>query len=209
MSRDEDQRGGPEIDVRHADPDRGYVEPGSSGADGVPFSEVQGRRSVDVLLQVMTQDLVTLSGQADLKASILITAASIVISVSLSATRYKEVRWSVVVLSVFAVLALANAILAVLPRGRPTRVGAGQPAMPYNALYFAHAASVPADDYVRDIAGICRDDASLYEAITRQVHALALHLERRKFGHLRRAYAWFLSGFIAAGLAQLITFAVR
>jgi hypothetical protein len=56
---------------------------------------------------------------------------------------------------------------------------------------------------------VCRNDASLYEALTRQVHALSSHLERRKFGHLRRAYAWFIAGFVAAGLAQIITVAVR
>jgi hypothetical protein len=183
---------------------------GTDGASGaVPaFAEVRGRRSVDVLLQVMTQDLVILSGQADLKASILITAASIAVSVSLAATRYQEVRWAVGTFSVFAVIALANAIFAVLPRGKPTRAGQGEPATPFNPLYFAHAARVGADDYVRSVAGICRDDATIYEASARQVHALAYHLEHRKFVHLRRAYAWFLAGFFAAGLAQLITLAV-
>jgi len=199
-----------EVDVRtdsSAEPDR--PTPGEGAASRGVFFDVRGRRSVDVLLQVMTQDLVTLSGQADLKASILITASSIVVSVSLAATRYKEVRWSVATLSLFAVIALANAILAVLPRGKPIRAGAGTPATPYNPLYFAHAAAVRADDYVQEMAEICRDDAALYEAVTRQVHALAFHLENRKFAHLRRAYAWFLSGFVAAGLAQLITLAVR
>jgi Family of unknown function (DUF5706) len=209
MSQDEDQRTGPDIDIRRGVRDGQDLETGLSATASAPFSDVQGRRSVDVLLQVMTQDLVILSGQADLKASIMITAASIVVSLSLNATRYKEVRWSVATLSLFAVVALANAILAVLPRGRPTRVGAGHPATPYNALYFAHASEIPVDDYVREIAGVCREDASLYEALTRQVHALSVHLERRKFAHLRRAYAWFLSGFIAAGFAQLITLTVR
>jgi hypothetical protein len=186
----------------------------ATGADGWggaprPFAEVSGRRSVDVLLQVMTQDLVTLSGQADLKASILITAASIAVSVSLAATRYKEVRWALGTLSVFAVVALANAIFAVLPRGKPTRAGQGRPVTTFNALYFAHAARVDVDDYVRSVAEICRDDAAIYEASTRQVHALAFHLEHRKFAHLRRAYAWFLAGFVAAGLAQVVTLAVR
>ena len=196
MSQHGEQYAGPDIDT-------------GRGAPPSPFDGVQGRRSVDVLLQVMTQDLVALSGQADLKASIMITAASIVISVSLSAVRYNEVRWSVATLSVFALVALANAILAVLPRGRPTRVGAGQPVTPYNPLYFAHAAGVGVDDYVREIADVCREDATLYEALARQVHALSFHLERRKFGHLRRAYAWFIAGFVAAGVAQLITVAVR
>ncbi len=41
------------------------------------------------------------------------------------------------------------------------------------------------------------------------MHALAFHLEHRKFAHLRRAYAWFLAGFVAAGLAQVVTLAVR
>ena len=185
----------------------------ANGADGpsspVPaFAEVKGRRSVDVLLQVMSQDLVVLSGQADLKASILITAASILVSVSIAATRYKQVRWAVGTLVVFAVIALGNAIFAVLPRGRPTRAGQGEPAAPFNPLYFAHAARVDVDAYVQSVAGICRDDAAIYEASTRQVHALAYHLEHRKFVHLRRAYAWFLAGFVAAGVAQLIMLAV-
>jgi hypothetical protein len=178
---------------------------GPAAGNGEPFDDVKGRRSADVLLQVMTQDLTTLSGQADIKASILITAASIVVSVSLTATRYKEVRWALATLSVFALVALANAILAVLPRGKPIRAGEGIPATPFNPLYFAHAARVDSDAYVETMAGVLREDASIYEAVTRQVHSLAYHLEHRKFAHLRRAYAWFLSGFVAAGVAQLIT----
>jgi hypothetical protein len=57
--------------------------------------------------------------------------------------------------------------------------------------------------------GGLRDDATIYEAAARQIHSLAYHLEHRKFAHLRRAYAWFLGGFLAAGVAQLITLAVR
>jgi len=222
MSGPEEQRRGPDLDLRDgptpvvggapvetARVEGGRVDGAAAAAPVSPFAGVTGRRTVDALLQTMTQDLVALSGQADLKASIMITASSIVVSVSITATRYSQVRWSLVTLSVFAVAALANAILAVLPRHRSTRVGVGSPPQPVNPLYFAHAATVGADDYVRQIAGICAADATVYEAITRQVHALSFHLEHRKFRHLRRAYAWFVTGFVAAGIAQLVILAVR
>lgn len=47
-----------------------------------PLAQVVGRRSVDYLLRNTRQQLVALTGQADLKASIVITAASLVLSIS-------------------------------------------------------------------------------------------------------------------------------
>ncbi len=172
------------------------------------FADVEPRRSVDVLLQVTMQDLVALSGQADLKASIMITAASIVLSVSFAAIRYSSVRWGLGTLMVFALVALAMAILAVLPRGTPTRPGVGMPANPFNPLYFAHAATVSPDEYVDRLGALCADNALLYEGMSRQIHALSVHLETRKFRYLRRAYACMLAGFVFAIAAQLISFAV-
>jgi hypothetical protein len=153
------------------------------------------------------QDLVALSGQADLKASIMITAASIVLTGSIATIRYAKVRWGLGTLMAFALCALAMAILAVLPRGTPTRPGAGVPANPFNPLYFAHAATVPADDFVQRLGDLCTDDSRLYEAMAQQIHALSVHLEVRKFRYLRRAYALLLAGFALAGVVQLISLA--
>jgi hypothetical protein len=51
-------------------------------AQADPLSGVVARRSVDYLLRNTQQQLVALTGQADMKASIVITAASLVLSIS-------------------------------------------------------------------------------------------------------------------------------
>ena len=67
-------------------------------ADPGPFADVASRHTTDYFLLGLQQQMVQLTGQADLKGSIIITAASIVVSVSATQFSDPELRWSLVTL---------------------------------------------------------------------------------------------------------------
>src|ERR1700710_827064 len=86
------------------------------------FGKVTERNTADVMLRTAQQHHVSLSAMADTKASIIITVSSIVLTLSLGKVDQPELRMSVVTLTVFTLMALLLAILAVLPKYRPLRL---------------------------------------------------------------------------------------
>lgn len=167
--------------------------------DGGPFDAVRGRRTVDVLLQSSTQDLVTISGQADLKGSILVTASSLVMSIAITNLDQTSLRPGLLTLMAFCVPALILAALAILPAGRRKRTEPEK-----NPLFFAHAVDIPRPTYVAELARICEDDASVYEAIAAQIHDLSVHLELTKFRYLRWGYVALVMGLVASSMVQAV-----
>ena len=81
-----------------------------------PFGDVRGSHVVDYVLRNVHQQLVALSSQADLKANIMITVTSILLSLSLTHLDSGRLRWSAITFSGFLLLALVFALLSVLPK---------------------------------------------------------------------------------------------
>jgi len=90
---------------------------------GRPFTEVRARRAVDELLRNVQQALVAYTGQADLKANIVITTSSLVLTIV--ATRWSEhsLRPGLSAVAVGTLLALLTVITVVIPKFRLPRKG--------------------------------------------------------------------------------------
>jgi hypothetical protein len=86
-----------------------------------PFDGVQARGSVDYMLRTTKQQLTDLSGQADLKASIVMTTSAILTSVAAARLDNESVRWSLVTLMVGLLVAMLCAVFSLVPTFR-TRV---------------------------------------------------------------------------------------
>jgi hypothetical protein len=159
------------------------------------------RGSADTMLRNLQQQLVSVTGQADLKASIIITASSI--SLSLVATRVNEsrLRPGAITLGVFVLAALCFAIFAVLPK---YQVKGDPPVGQFNPLFFGHVALLSHDAYEKAMHEIIGDEDRMYTAILSDLHAQSTYLLRRKFRPLRWAYLSLLLGFLAGSAAQVI-----
>src|SRR5262245_50342124 len=83
-----------------------------------PFDHVEGRSSIDYMLRTVQQQLVDLSGQADLKASIVMTTSAILTSVAAARLEHESVRWSLVTFMVILLVAMLCAVLAIVPTFR-------------------------------------------------------------------------------------------
>src|SRR5580765_2242650 len=86
-----------------------------------PFAEVRARRSVDELFRNLQQALVSYTGQADLKANIVITTSSLVLTIV--ATRWSDhtLRPALGAVAIGVLLALLSAITVVIPKFRLPR----------------------------------------------------------------------------------------
>jgi hypothetical protein len=186
-------------------PDEPGARPlGSPGARDEMLDDVVARRSVDYLLRNTQQQLVALTGQADLKANIVITASSLVLSIAATQWDRDSLRPGLFTLAAGMLIALVAAILAVLPKfplKRSVRLSWREDA---NSLFFGDFVQVPPDVWIEHMHGVLRDDAQLYRAILLDLHAQGDYLVRKKYKLLRVAYVSFLAAFVVTALVQLI-----
>jgi Family of unknown function (DUF5706) len=177
----------------------------SDHEDG-PFAEVRSRRAVEELLRNVQQALVAYTGQADLKANIVITTSSLVLTIV--ATRWSEhsLRPGLAAVAIGTMLALLTAITVVIPKFRFPRKGEVRHEFePHeNPLFFGHFASMPRDRFVEIVAEIAADDSVLYEAQTVDIHDQGRYLVERKYRHLRLAYVFLALAFVAGAAAQAV-----
>jgi len=174
------------------------------------FEDVSARGSVSYMLRNTQQQLVALSGQADLKASILITASSVVLTVGVTQVSDSRFTAAFATLAGFLLLALISAILCVLPsflrgdRGKPLP-GAGSQ---LNLLFFGDFTTMPESEYVERIGQMIQDDGAVYEAQVRDNYRQGSYLIAHKYRFLRIGYVMFLLGFLASAVVMLVTLVV-
>ncbi|MFZ4721270.1 MAG: Pycsar system effector family protein [Ilumatobacteraceae bacterium] len=159
------------------------------------------RTSIDTALRNLQQQLVAVTGQADLKASIVITASSISLSLAASRINDGRLRPGVLTLGLFVLAALCCAIFAVLPK---YQVNGEPPVGQFNPLFFGHVALLSRESYEAEMHRILRDEELMYSTILADLHAQSTYLLHRKFRPLRWAYMCLLVGFPLAGVVQVI-----
>lgn len=153
------------------------------------------------------QQLVALSGQADLKASILITASSVVLTVGVTQADDSRFTVAFATLAALLLLALIGAILCVLPSFVPWDPGKPVPGAgdELNLLFFGDFTTLPESEYVQRLGQLSRDDASVYEAQARDNYRQGSYLIAHKYRFLRLGYLMFLLGFLVSTVVMLVT----
>jgi hypothetical protein len=114
-----------------------------------------------------------------------------------------ELRISVLTLTVFTLLALLLAILAVLPKYRPLRLTTTELPPGFNLLFFGHFAELSRERFLTEIAQKMMPNGMIYETMAKDVYSLGSYLAHHKYRYLRFSYLSFLTGFIAASLEQV------
>jgi hypothetical protein len=162
--------------------------------------------TTDALVRNLHSQLAMLTGQADLKASIVITAASI--TLSLAATRMTDsvLRPGAITLGAFVLAALVCAIFSVLPKYKLT---GKPPAGRLNPMFFGHVGLLDREEYRGTLRSLVDRPEALLDAMIDDLHAQSSYLLHRKFRPLRWAYLCLLAGFFAATIAQTVAEIVR
>jgi hypothetical protein len=174
------------------------AEPGS-------FAEVESSQTVDYLLLGLQQQMVQLTGQADVKGSIIITAAAIVISVSVTQFNDSELRWSLVTLVAFVLLALLSSIIAVFPKFKIHPEPGDELPHGFNPFFFGHYSQITKARHREVMVSVLRNDSTTYRVMVEDIYDQGVYLLKNKYRFLRFSYACFLIGFVAAAVQLTIT----
>ena len=173
-------------------------------ADSPPAQQIPPRHSIDYVLRTAQQNLVALTGQADLKASIIITTSSVVLSISATQWAQRDLRWGIATLAVGVLGALFLAVIAVYPKysvAPPRDVAFPDGA---NPLFFGHVAAVTEARYKERIRTVLSDDATLYDALLSDIYQQGNYMLHSKYRYLKASYTMLLGGFALAPVVQVI-----
>jgi hypothetical protein len=169
------------------------------------FEGVPERITTDYLLYGLQQQMVALTGQADVKGSIVITASAIVVSVSVTQFQVSELRWSLVTLVAFVLLALLASVIAVFPKFKIHPEPGNQLPKGFNPFFFGHFSQISKERHVELMADVLRSGPATYRVMVEDIYDQGYYMLTQKYRYLRFSYACFLIGFVAAAIELTIT----
>ncbi len=170
-----------------------------------PFDGVVGRSSADYVLRNVHQQLVAVSSQADIKANIMITVSSIMVSVAATRLDESNLRPGLITLIAFLLIALVFAVVSVLPKFPIPGARKAPHGKTVDLLFFGHFAELDARRYEEEMAGVLRDDGAIYRALVGNLHNQGTYLLKAKYRYLFWSYFWFLGGIAVAGIVLIAT----
>ncbi len=136
-----------------------------------------------------------LNKMADSKASMILTAASLVITITL--TQYDELELlTTILLTVPAILAVVFSILAIIP---PLHAS-GQT----NLFYFRSFCELSEDEFKTQFIETITDREKLYDAYLHEIYYLGTHRLTRKYSLIRNGLWSLLFGLFSATMAVVI-----
>ena len=166
---------------------------------------------IDHLLRQTRMHHMQLSSMADMKANMLLTMSSIVITLSVPRVIDAELRWVFVVLIAFCLLTIILATYAAMPKlalfsKKPPPPDLENPS--FNLLFFGDFARLDYETYANAMERVMNDPSSTYEAQVREVYVLGQYLAQKKYKYLSMAYSAFMAGIFCSGILVIITMAV-
>jgi hypothetical protein len=153
------------------------------------------------MLRTAQQHHVQLSAMADQKASILIGASLVVITMLLGQIQSHGFSAPMMVMGVFTFLAALSALFAVTPSLRKSPQSDD-----VNWLFFGAFARLSAEDYQARILSILATDEGIYEAMIRDIYQMGHVLNRKKYRFLSYSYRIFIIGLLLTFVITLITY---
>jgi hypothetical protein len=163
---------------------------------------------VDHMLRTTRLHHVQLSSMADMKANILLTMASVVITLSVRYILDPHLQWATFILILFCLSTIVLATYAVMPK---TPFKLKQESHPdvtesrFNLLFFGDFVRLEYEDYESAMETVINDPNLTYQAMVRDLYTHGLFLAKEKYRFIRLAYITFITGAVASVLVGFFT----
>lgn len=164
----------------------------------------QAGHAIDHMLRGGVEAQLELTRLADMKANIIITIASLVVTFTLPWYTVQSLALSVLLLDCFGIGAILFAILASKPRVPKVRPGVSDPRdSSFSLLFFGTISALSGADYERAVVSVAETEGGAYLQIARNLHGMGSVLSR-KYYFLNLAYLSFMGGILFAILPLLL-----
>lgn len=146
---------------------------------------------------------IQLSAMADHKASILMGAAFVIFTITVSQVREGAAPLPLLILGGAAFFSAICAVLTVLPMTRK-RNATGQP----NLLFFGTFSRMDEEEFIDEVMRRLETEDSFYRTMARDIHQAGCVLQNKKYRMLSYAYRIFLIGLVASCIAYVVEYLI-
>ena len=169
------------------------------------FTIKQHSPHADHLMRATQFHHVQLSSMADLKANMLLTMSSVVLTLCLPQLLKNDHLWPLYILICSCLLTICLATYAVMPKLPPANLPAPDIQSPqFNILFFGDFTRLSQQQFESSMEEIMNDPSRTYGAQVREIYLLGSFLVKKKYRFLRLGYLSFITGLFAS----FITFVV-
>jgi len=157
------------------------------------------RTQLDHMLRQTRHNLVAFSQMADTKAQILLSLASVLLSLSLTQAHNPRIAASITGLDIFLLIAIYLALLTVI--GKVKVVDRRKHSIhdqDYSPLFFGNYGDLPYNEYANHLAEIMNDTDATYEIMIKDIYYSGAYLLKTKYKYMRLAYMFFFTGLIVS-----------
>lgn len=157
------------------------------------------RQQLDHMLRQTRHNLVAFSQMADTKAQILLSLASVLLSLSLTQIHEPRLTLAIAGLDAFLIVTIYLALMTVI--GKVSVFNRRKHSVSdhdYSPLFFGNYGDIPYDEYAHHFAEIMNDYDATYEVMVKDVYYAGTYLLKTKYKYMRLAYLCFLAGLIVS-----------
>jgi hypothetical protein len=169
------------------------------------FTIKQHSPHADHLMRATQFHHVQLSAMADVKANMLLTMSSVVLTLCLPQLLKNDHLWPLYILISFCLLTICLATYAVMPKLPPANLPAPDIQNPqFNILFFGDFTRLSQQQFESGMEEIMNDAGRTYGAQVREIYLLGTFLAKKKYRFLRLGYLAFITGLFAACIGFII-----
>jgi len=144
---------------------------------------------------------------ADSKANMLMTTASVVLTLCVPYVMNPTFKFAAITLMIFCFLTIFLSVYAAMPKipflFRHKSPAEFNPSY-FNLLFFGDFIHLKYDDYQMEMKKLMSNQDSVYREQIKEIYFLGNFLAKKKYRFLKLAYFTFLVGFIASGFFLFI-----
>jgi pycsar effector protein len=165
----------------------------------------QPSSQLDHMLRQTRMNLVAFSQMADTKAHIILSLASVLLSLSLTQITDPRFTLSIAGLDLFLLITIFFALLTVIGKIKVfdrRKHSVNDP--DYSPLFFGNYGDIPYEEYVRDFEQTMNDSDATYEIMIKDIYFAGTYLLQTKYRYIRVAYLCFFTGLIVSTIIYFI-----
>ncbi|RMF08702.1 MAG: hypothetical protein D6762_05055 [Candidatus Neomarinimicrobiota bacterium] len=163
---------------------------------------------LDHMLKQTRNHHAQLSQMADVKANMLLTIASVVITISVPHLVDPNLRWAALVLILFCLATIVLSTYAVMPK-IPVIYSPQLKKRPisdtFNVHFFGDFARLSYSEYADLMEDVLNDPDKTYESMVKEIYTLGVFLAKKKYRFIRLSYLVFILGFFASVITMVLT----
>ena len=165
----------------------------------------QPSAQLDHMLRQTRMNLVAFSQMADTKAHIILSLASVLLSLSLTQNADPRFTLPIAGLDLFLLITIFFALLTVIGKIKVfdrRKHSVNDP--DYSPLFFGNYGDIPYEEYAQDFEKTMNDSDATYEIMVKDIYFAGTYLLQTKYRYIRLAYLCFFTGLIVSVIIYMI-----